>query len=287
MNSSSRSGSRSIIVIHCLAPPVARSAIVAGALTASAISRACSSISRSISTRNRSSLPSKFEYRAPVENPAAEAISSTEAPWKPLRANTPRAASSRRSRVLARLCSRVSRRGPPHRLSSELTVCSLPTILLRQSDRYSDNVHYRTPRRQGGVQLASATTSPQTRLAECEPARRRDLLRGPLRALGARQLDGHGARLHRGRPPVAGGLHRVRAHRRRCGTTACSSGARTPSPTTSRPTSTPPPRGAEVLPHHPAGRRGPPRGLLQALHARGLRDRGRLLPAAWRRSSRS
>ena len=37
--------------------------------TASAISRACSSISRSISTRKRSSLPSKFEYSAPVEKP--------------------------------------------------------------------------------------------------------------------------------------------------------------------------------------------------------------------------
>ena len=35
-------------------------------------------------------------------------------------------------------------------------------------------------------------------------------------------------------------------------------------------------RGAEVLPHHPAGRRGPPRGLLQALHAGGLRHRRRL-----------
>ena len=35
-------------------------------------------------------------------------------------------------------------------------------------------------------------------------------------------------------------------------------------------------RGAEVLPRHPAGRRGPPRHLLQALHARGLRHRRRL-----------
>ena len=33
--------------------------------------------------------------------------------------------------------------------------------------------------------------------------------------------------------------------------------------------------GAEVLPHHAAGRRGAPRGLLQALHARGLRHRRR------------
>ena len=35
-------------------------------------------------------------------------------------------------------------------------------------------------------------------------------------------------------------------------------------------------RGAEVLPHHPAGRRGPPRGVLQALHAGGVRHRRRL-----------
>ena len=34
--------------------------------------------------------------------------------------------------------------------------------------------------------------------------------------------------------------------------------------------------GAEVLPDDPAGRRGPPRGVLQALHAGGLRDRRRL-----------
>src|SRR5207248_6750031 len=41
--------------------------------------------------------------------PAVAAISSTEAPWKPLLANTLRAASSRRSRVWALLCSRVMR----------------------------------------------------------------------------------------------------------------------------------------------------------------------------------
>ena len=36
-----------------------------------------------------------------------------------------------------------------------------------------------------------------------------------------------------------------------------------------------PARGAEVLSRHPAGRRGAPRDLLQALHARGLRHRRR------------
>ena len=36
-----------------------------------------------------------------------------------------------------------------------------------------------------------------------------------------------------------------------------------------------PARGAEVLPRHPAGRRGAPRDLLQALHARGRRARRR------------
>ena len=109
MNSSSSSGSRSIMVIHTRAPPAARSATDVRRATASPISRACSSISRSIRARNRSSLPSKLEYSAPVEKPAADAISSTDAPWKPLLANTLRAASSRRSRVLALLCSRVMR----------------------------------------------------------------------------------------------------------------------------------------------------------------------------------
>ncbi len=52
---------------------------------------------RSSSTARRSS------------KPASEAISSTEAPWKPPRANTLRAAASSRSRVFARLCSRVMR----------------------------------------------------------------------------------------------------------------------------------------------------------------------------------
>ena len=56
-------------------------------------------------------MPSKLEYRAPVEKPAMEAISSTEAPWKPLLAKTRRAAASRRSRVCALRCSRVMREG--------------------------------------------------------------------------------------------------------------------------------------------------------------------------------
>ena len=69
--------------------------------------------------------------------------------------------------------------------------------------------------------------------------RRRGLLRGPLRALGARQLAGDRDRLHAatgstgrsGSPTTSAGA--------RCGSTPCSSTARTRSPTTSRPTSTP------------------------------------------------
>ena len=46
--------------------------------------------------------------------------------------------------------------------------------------------------------------------------------------------------------------------------------------------------GAEVLPRHPAGRRGAPRGVLQALHARGRRARRRHdRRRAWRRPSPS
>ena len=94
--------------------------------------------------------------------------------------------------------------------------------------------------------------------------------------LGARQLVGDRARLHRGRAPVARGLQRVRAAggavellpvllgrgRRR----------RQPLPVHRRCAA----RGAEVLPRHAAGRRGAPRGVLQAFHAGGLRDRRRL-----------
>ena len=277
MNSSSSSGSRSIIVIHCRAPPVARSATDARSRTASAISRACSSISRSISTRNRSSLPSKFEYSAPVEKPASEAISSTEAPWKPLRANTLRAAASRRSRVFARLCSRVMRGRRRARVPARLGARHR-SILLDRAIAIPITFVIRTrPSATGADTMASATTPhPRPLRQRRQPADRRDLLRGPLRALGARQLAGDRARLHRGRAPVARGLHRVRApggavellpvllgrgrrrrqplalHRRRAA------------------------GGAEVLPDHPAGRRGAPRGLLQALHAGGLRDRRRL-----------
>ena len=57
-------------------------------------------------------------------------------------------------------------------------------------------------------------------------------------ALGARQLAGDRAGLHRGRAPVARGLHRVRAHGGAVELLRCSSGARTRSPTTSPRTST-------------------------------------------------
>ena len=99
---------------------------------------------------------------------------------------------------------------------------------------------------------------------------------GPLRPLGARQLVGHGDRLlastreqwqsrvlgarARGRPLELravllgrgrGGRRPVALHRRRAA------------------------RGAEVLPRHPAGGRGAPRGLLRALHERGRGHRRR------------
>ena len=44
----------------------------------------------------------KFEYTAPLVNPAVAAISSRDDPWKPSRANTMAAASSRCWRVMAR-----------------------------------------------------------------------------------------------------------------------------------------------------------------------------------------
>src|SRR5450759_889866 len=211
MSSSRSSGSRSIIVIHRLAPPVARSATEARARTASEISRACSSISRSIRTRNRSSLPSKLEYRAPVENPALEAISSTEAPWKPLRANTLRAAASRRSRVFALLCSRGMRvAGSARPVPDRGVACaiSIPQSYV-QSVHYCDSVRYpyRRPIGAADGDRHPSLDGPQPG----KPSDRRDLLLGPLRPLGARQLARHRARLHRGRPPVARGLHRVRA----------------------------------------------------------------------------
>ena len=61
--------------------------------------------------------PTEFEYTAPTENPAASAISSTDAAPYPLRAKISAAESSSRSRVRARVSARVSRRG----LSSEVT----------------------------------------------------------------------------------------------------------------------------------------------------------------------
>jgi len=45
---------------------------------------------RAISSRNNCCLPEKFEYKAPIVKPASSAISSTEAPAKPLRANIER-----------------------------------------------------------------------------------------------------------------------------------------------------------------------------------------------------
>src|SRR5437763_185472 len=58
---------------------------------------------RSSSTaRKRSSLLLKFEYTAPLVNPAVAAISSRDDPWKPSRANTMGAASRRGWRVMAR-----------------------------------------------------------------------------------------------------------------------------------------------------------------------------------------
>ena len=71
--------------------------------------------------------------------------------------------------------------------------------------------------------MASTTTTAQRRSdgrERGEPADRRDLLRGPVRALGARQLERDGARLHRGRAPVARGVHATSSARPRCGTTA-------------------------------------------------------------------
>ncbi len=94
--------------------------------------------------------------------------------------------------------------------------------------------------------------------------------------MGARQLVGDGARLHGGRAPVARGLHRVRAQGGAVELlpVLLGRGRRRGQPLALHRRGAA--RGAEVLPHHPAGRRGPPRGLLQALHAGGVRHRRRL-----------
>ncbi|CAA9496194.1 MAG: ribonucleotide reductase, partial [uncultured Solirubrobacterales bacterium] len=106
------------------------------------------------------------------------------------------------------------------------------------------------------------------------PGRRQRQLRGPLRALGARQLARHRARLL-GRPrALARALLRSRAPGRPVELRAVLLGRRLRRrqslPLHRRRTA----RGAEVLPGHPAGRRGPPRRLLRAVPARG-RGRGR------------
>ena len=60
------------------------------------------------SSTNSCSLPPKLEYSAPIEKPAASAISSTDAPAKPLRAKVRAAASSSSARVRALVSARVS-----------------------------------------------------------------------------------------------------------------------------------------------------------------------------------
>ena len=106
----------------------------------------------------------------------------------------------------------------------------------------------------------------------CRP----DLLRGSLRALGEGQLARDGVRLRAGsrglarqvlRHPAQGGAVELLAVLPRRGL-----GGRQPVAVHRRRAA----RGAEVLPRHPAGRRGAPRDLLQALHARGG-GRGRRL----------
>ena len=107
------------------------------------------------------------------------------------------------------------------------------------------------------------------------PCDEADHVRGPLRALGGGQLEGHGGRLQpgphrlaraddaRAAPRRAVALLAVlprRGHRRRHAVAVHRRRAA---------------RGAEVLPRDPAGRRGAPLGLLQALHARGRRARRR------------
>src|SRR2546426_673067 len=64
-----------------------------------------------MTARNRSSLLPKLKVIAPRVYPAASAISSSEAPWKPRRAKTSLAPARRAVRV----CSR--RRSPAHRSS--------------------------------------------------------------------------------------------------------------------------------------------------------------------------
>ena len=102
-----------------------------------------------------------------------------------------------------------------------------------------------------------------------------DQLHGPLRPLGARQLARDRDRLHRGPPPVVGGDDRVRAQGGAVELRALllGRGRRHGRPVALHRRR--PARGAEVLPRHAAGRRSSPRGVLRALHARGVRRRRR------------
>ena len=121
------------------------------------------------------------------------------------------------------------------------------------------------------------TTHATSRRADhAEPARQHHL-RGPLPPLGDRQLEGDRDRLLARRGAVADRLHRARAQGRLLELLPLllgrGRGGRRPLALRGRRAA----GGAEVLPHHPAGRRGAPRGLLQPLHegGRGRRRRQR------------
>ena len=112
-------------------------------------------------------------------------------------------------------------------------------------------------------------------------------LRGPLRALGARQLEGLRDRLLGRSRAVAEPVLRPRARRRPLELLALLLGRgrrdRRPLALHRRRAA----RGAEVLPRHPAGGRGAPRRLLQALHGGGRGHRRHAPATRSRRSARS
>ena len=104
----------------------------------------------------------------------------------------------RRWRASSRGRRRSGNRSAPRRLRSSTGVCDGRGVA-------ADGARFDSGSNAGSLLAHEHSREPR------RARRRRDLLRGPLRALGAGQLEGDRARLHRGRAPVARGLHRVRA----------------------------------------------------------------------------
>ena len=224
MNSSSSSGSRSIIVIHCRAPPAARSAHrrarahrlgdLARVLVDLALHQHQEQILLAVEVRvQRARWRTRPRRRSPRPRRRGSRCART-------RCARPRAGARACSPCSARAsCARRRHRRHPMLLDRALAISIAFVIRAStavRTGRYALVHDAGAPgNQQRREQPMAIATRPHlhraTRVEPGEPAHRRDLLRGPVRALGARQLERHRARLHRGRPPVARGLHRVRA----------------------------------------------------------------------------